>query len=135
MDTPARPAFRQGAARLSVHRQTDSFPGRTTQVLSNDPMRTDTMQKLTRDKLYTLEKYAEVRNDFRAKVIAHKKNRQVHIGPHASLYFEDFLTMQYQVQEMLRAEKIFEAEGIAEEVAAYNPLIPHGSNGKATVMT
>jgi hypothetical protein len=97
-------------------------------------MRTDTMQKLTRDKLYTLEKYAEVRNDFRAKVIAHKKNRQVHIGPHASLYFEDFLTMQYQVQEMLRAEKIFEAEGIAEELAAYNPLIPDGSNWKATFM-
>ncbi|OGI58769.1 MAG: hypothetical protein A2V58_08325, partial [Candidatus Muproteobacteria bacterium RBG_19FT_COMBO_61_10] len=92
------------------------------------------MQKLTRDKLYTLEKYAEVRNDFRAKVIAHKKNRQVHIGPHASLYFEDFLTMQYQVQEMLRAEKIFEAEGIAEELAAYNPLIPDGSNWKATFM-
>ena len=97
-------------------------------------MRTDAMQKLTRDKLYTLEKYAEVRNDFRAQVIAHKKNRQVHIGPHASLYFEDFLTMQYQVQEMLRAEKIFEAEGIDEELAAYNPLIPDGSNWKATFM-
>ncbi len=97
-------------------------------------MRTDSMQKLTRDKLYSLEKYAEVRNDFRAKVIAHKQNRQVHIGPHASLYFEDFLTMQYQVQEMLRAEKIFEAAGIDEELAAYNPLIPDGSNWKATFM-
>ncbi len=97
-------------------------------------MRTETMQKLTRDKLYTLEKYAQVRSDFRAKVIAHKKNRQVQIGPHASLYFEDFLTMQYQVQEMLRAEKIFESEGIDEEIAAYNPLIPDGSNWKATFM-
>jgi hypothetical protein len=92
------------------------------------------MQKLTREKLYSLEKYAEVRNDFRAKVIAHKKNRQVHIGPHASLYFEDFLTMQYQVQEMLRVERIFEAAGIEEELAAYNPLIPDGSNWKATFM-
>ncbi len=97
-------------------------------------MRTDAMQKLTRDKLYTLEKYAQVRNDFRAKVIAHKKSRQVQIGPHASLYFEDFLTMQYQVQEMLRAEKIFETAGIDEEIAAYNPLIPDGSNWKATFM-
>ena len=97
-------------------------------------MRTDTMQKLTREKLYPLEKYAEMRNDFRARVIVHKKNRQVQIGAHASLYFEDFLTMQYQVQEMLRAEKIFEAAGIDEELAAYNPLIPDGSNWKATFM-
>jgi hypothetical protein len=97
-------------------------------------MRTDSMQKLTRDKLYTLEQYALVRNDFRARVIAHKKNRQVQIGPHASLYFEDFLTMQYQVQEMLRVERIFEAGGIDEEIAAYNPLIPDGTNWKATFM-
>ena len=92
------------------------------------------MQKLTRDKLFTLEKYAEVRKDFREKVINHKKNRQLHLGPNATLYFEDALTMQYQVQEMLRVERIFEAEGIQEELDAYNPLIPDGKNWKATFM-
>lgn len=97
-------------------------------------MTTTSKQKLTRDGLYSLEHYAQVRNDFRARVIAHKKNRQVHIGPHATLYFEDLLTMHYQVQEMLRAERIFEAEGIDEELAAYNPLIPDGTNWKATFM-
>lgn len=92
------------------------------------------MQKLTRDELYTLEKYAEIRNDFRAEVMGHKKNRQLAIGPDATLYFEDRLIMQYQVQEMLKAEKIFEAAGIEEELAAYNPMIPDGSNWKATFM-
>jgi hypothetical protein len=92
------------------------------------------MQKLTRDDLYSLEQYAQVRGDFRAKVMAHKKNRQVPIGVHATLYFEDRLTMQYQVQEMLRVERIFEREGIEEELGAYNPLIPDGSNWKATFM-
>lgn len=97
-------------------------------------MRTETMQKLTRDQLMPLEQYAKVRNDFRAKVMAHKKNRQVHIGPNATLYFEDRLTMHYQIQEMLRAERIFEAEGIEDEINAYNPLIPDGTNWKATFM-
>ncbi|MGD8568418.1 MAG: DUF3501 family protein [Gammaproteobacteria bacterium] len=92
------------------------------------------MEKLTRDTLYGLEQYSSIRNDFRKKVMEHKKHRSVKIGPHATLYFEDQLTMQYQVQEMLRAEKIFEAEGIEEELAAYNPLIPDGSNWKATFM-
>jgi alkanesulfonate monooxygenase SsuD/methylene tetrahydromethanopterin reductase-like flavin-dependent oxidoreductase (luciferase family) len=92
------------------------------------------MQKLTRDDLYSLEDYAQVRSDFRAKVMAHKKNRQVSIGAHATLYFEDRLTMQYQVQEMLRVERIFERAGIEEELGAYNPLIPDGSNWKATFM-
>ncbi|MBI3344688.1 MAG: DUF3501 family protein [Gammaproteobacteria bacterium] len=92
------------------------------------------MEKLSPDKLYSLEHYARIRNDFRAKVMEHKKNRQVQIGPHARLYFEDRLTMQYQVQEMLRAERIFEPEGIAEELDAYNPLIPDGGNWKATFM-
>lgn len=91
-------------------------------------------QKLSRDSLYSLEEYSNIRNDFRKKVIEHKKDRQVHIGPHATLYFEDALTMQYQVQEMLRIERIFEAEGIEEELSAYNPLIPDGSNWKATFM-
>ncbi len=93
-----------------------------------------TMQKLTRDDLYSLEKYAEVRTQFRAAVLAHKRNRRIALGTNAALYFEDRLTMQYQVQEMLRIERIFEAEGINEELEAYNPLIPDGSNWKATFM-
>jgi len=92
------------------------------------------MSKLTRQDLYSLEQYAEIRNDFRAKVMAHKQNRKVAIGPHMTLYFEDRLTMQYQIQEMLRIEKIFEAAGIEEELGAYNPLIPDGCNWKATFM-
>ena len=92
------------------------------------------MKKLTRTDLFSLEKYAEVRPQFRSQVMAHKKSRQVAIGPNATLYFEDRLTMQYQVQEMLRIERIFEAEGVNEELAAYNPLIPDGSNWKATFM-
>ena len=92
------------------------------------------MQKLTREDLYSLEQYAEVRPDFRDKVMAHKKNRRLALGTNAALYFEDRLTMQYQVQEMLRIEKIFEADGIKEELDAYNPLIPDGSNWKATFM-
>jgi uncharacterized protein DUF3501 len=92
------------------------------------------MLKLTRDDLYSLEKYAEIRNEFRVKVMEHKKNRQLAIGPNVTLYFEDRLVMQYQVQEMLRAEKIFEAEGIEEELETYNALIPDGSNWKATFM-
>ncbi|MBM4180931.1 MAG: DUF3501 family protein [Betaproteobacteria bacterium] len=92
------------------------------------------MQKLSRQDLFSLEHYAEVRADFRARVIAHKKNRRVPLGEHAALYFEDRLTMQYQIQEMLRIEKIFEAAGIQEELDVYNPLIPDGSNWKATFM-
>jgi len=92
------------------------------------------VNKLTRSDLYSLEQYAEQRADFRARVLAHKKNRQVRIGPSATLYFEDRQTIQYQVQEMLRVERIFEAAGIEEELAAYNPLIPDGSNLKATFM-
>ena len=92
------------------------------------------MPKLTREDLYSLEEYARVRSQFRAEVMAHKRNRQLAIGRNATLYFEDQLTMKYQVQEMLRAERIFEPEGVAEELAAYNPLIPDGSNWKATFM-
>jgi hypothetical protein len=90
--------------------------------------------KLTRDDLFNLERYAETRADFRAQVMAHKKHRQVHLGDMATLYFEDRLTMQYQIQEMLRVERIFESAGIQEELDAYNPLIPDGSNWKATFM-
>lgn len=92
------------------------------------------MAKLTRDDLYTLEQYAEKRAEMRAAVMQHKKSRQLPIGPHATLYFEDRLTMQYQIQEMLRVERIFEADAIEEELDAYNPLIPDGSNWKATFM-
>ena len=92
------------------------------------------MKQLKRDDLYSLEKYAEIRSEFRAKVMAHKKNRRVDIGPSFTLYFEDRLTIQYQVQEMLRIEKIFDAEGIMEELGAYNPLIPDGRNLKCTAM-
>lgn len=92
------------------------------------------MGKLSRENLSSLEKYAAVRPDFRAKVMEHKKHRRVLIGDHAALYFEDALTMQYQVQEMLRLERIFEPEGIQEELDVYNPLIPDGSNWKATFM-
>ena len=92
------------------------------------------MSKLTPANLLSLEEYSKQRADFRSKVMAHKKNRRVHLGDHATLYFEDGLTMQYQVQEMLRIERIFEEEGINEELAAYNPLIPDGSNLKATFM-
>lgn len=89
---------------------------------------------LTHEKLYSLEQYARVRPEFRAQVIAHKKNRQLPIGEHATLYFEDALTMQYQVQEMLRLERMFEPEPIQEELDVYNPLIPDGHNWKATFM-
>ena len=92
------------------------------------------MEKLTRNDLYSLEQYAEARQDFRASVMAHKKNRKVPIGPSATVYFEDRQTVRYQIQEMLRIERIFEAAGIEEELAAYNPLIPDGSNWKATFM-
>jgi hypothetical protein len=92
------------------------------------------MEKLTRNDLYSLEQYSEKRAEFRARVLEHKKPRRVDIGPNFTLYFEDRLTIQYQVQEMLRIEKIFEADGIEEELGAYNPLIPDGSNLKCTAM-
>ena len=92
------------------------------------------MTHLTRDDLWSLEEYATRRADFRAEVMAHKKNRQLALGEHARLYFEDTTTIRYQIQEMLRIERVFEAEGIEEELSAYNPLIPDGHNWKATFM-
>lgn len=92
------------------------------------------MKKLDPADLLSLERYSRERVDFRARVMAHKKNRQVTVGPNTMWLFEDRLTVQYQVQEMLRTERIFEAEGIVEELAAYNPLIPDGSNWKATFL-
>ena len=90
--------------------------------------------KLTKTDLWSLEEYSNLRQDFRKMVIAHKKNRQLSLGDHATLYFEDSITMKYQIQEMLRIEKIFESASIEEELNAYNPLIPDGDNWKATFM-
>jgi len=92
------------------------------------------MKKLEPAELLSLERYSRERGDFRARVMAHKKNRQVSVGPNTMWLFEDRLTVQYQVQEMLRTERIFETEGISEELAAYNPLIPDGTNWKATFL-
>jgi hypothetical protein len=89
---------------------------------------------ITRDTLLTLESYAKARPEFRARVIAHKKPRTVHLGEHVTLIFEDELTIRYQVQEMLRIERTFEEAGIQDELDAYNPLIPDGSNFKATML-
>ena len=90
--------------------------------------------KLDHTDLFSLEDYAQKRDDFRARVIKHKQTRHVALGEHVTLQFEDALTIQYQIQEMLRIEKIFEADGIQEELDAYNPLIPDGSNFKATML-
>lgn len=92
------------------------------------------MSKLTRQDLYSLEDYSEMRDDYRKKVMAHKVNRRLELGDHILLTFEDKLIMQYQIQEMLKAEKIFESVAIEEELETYNPLIPDGSNWKATLM-
>ncbi len=92
------------------------------------------MARIARDSLWTLEAYARQRKEFRAKVIAHKKNRTLHLGRHVTLIFEDELTIRYQIQEMLRIEKTFEEDGIQDELDAYNPLIPDGTNLKATMM-
>ena len=94
-----------------------------------------TMKKLVETDLLSLERYSRERPEFRARVLAHKKNRKIALGANSMWLFEDRLTVQYQVQEMLRTERIFEAEGIAEELAAYNPLIPDGRNWKATLLT
>ncbi len=90
--------------------------------------------KISRASLLTLEAYAKARKEFRAQVIAHKKDRTVHLGEHVTLIFVDELTMLYQVQEMLRVEKIFEESGIQDEIDAYNPLVPDGRNFKATML-
>ena len=92
------------------------------------------MPRITRDSLMTLEAYAKVRPDFRARVITHKKNRALGLGDHVTLLFEDELTIRYQIQEMLRAERIFEEAAIQGELDAYNPLVPDGGNWKATML-
>ena len=92
------------------------------------------MPKLSHNHLMTLEAYAKARPSLRAEVIAHKKNRSIALGEHVTLIFEDELTIRYQIQEMLRVERIFEEAGIQDELDAYNPLIPDGSNWKATML-
>jgi hypothetical protein len=93
-----------------------------------------TMHKIARDSLLSLETYARQRKEFRARVMAHKRDRTVHLGAHVTLIFEDELTLRYQVQEMLRIERTFEEQGIQDELDVYNPLIPDGRNLKATMM-
>jgi hypothetical protein len=95
---------------------------------------TSAMRKIDRRSLMTLEDYARERKQFRAGVMAHKRRRTVHLGDHITLVFEDDLTIRYQIQEMLRVERIYEEEGIQGELDAYNPLIPDGRNLKATMM-
>jgi hypothetical protein len=102
--------------------------------MTNPSMEEQTMARISRDSLLTLEQYARERSDFRARVIAHKKNRTVRIGEHVTLIFEDELTIRYQIQEMLRIEKTFEESGIQDELDAYLPLVPDGTNLKATMM-
>ncbi|HXO64612.1 MAG TPA: DUF3501 family protein [Steroidobacteraceae bacterium] len=92
------------------------------------------MDKLAAADLMSLEQYARERPAFRARVLEHKRERQLAVGPHATWCFEDRMTVQYQVQEMLRAERIFESDGIAEELTVYNPLIPDGRNWKVTLL-
>lgn len=92
------------------------------------------MQKITRQDLHSLEDYSAMRDEFRTQIIQHKKNRVLQVGPNVTMHFEDRLVMQYQIQEMLRAEKVFESAGIQEELDAYNPMIPDGSNWKVTFM-
>jgi hypothetical protein len=92
------------------------------------------MPKITRDSLMSLEAYARARNDFRARVLEHKRARAVPLGEHVTLLFEDELTIRYQIQEMLRIEKTFEESGIQDELDAYNPLVPDGRNLKATML-
>jgi hypothetical protein len=90
--------------------------------------------KITRDSLLTLEAYARERSAFRIRVLEHKKPRTVHVGEHVTLLFEDELTIRYQIQEMLRIEKTFAEAGIQDELDVYNPLVPDGSNWKATML-
>lgn len=92
------------------------------------------MPQITRESLLTLEAYAKARTDFRIEVMAHKKQRTVHLGQHLTLLFEDELTIRYQIQEILRVEKTFEEEAIQDELDAYNPLVPDGHNWKATLL-
>ncbi len=113
---------------------TKTISATTTNKTTSDTTAGIEMTTLTRDNLLTLEAYAKIRPEFRAQVMAHKKNRRINLGDHITLIFEDELTIRYQVQEMLRIEKVFEEPDIVQELEAYTPLIPNGSNWKATMM-
>ena len=113
---------------------TPSHSAANTNQTTTDTTAGTQMTTLTRDSLMTLEAYAKIRQEFRAQVMAHKKNRRICLGDHITLIFEDELTMRYQVQEMLRIEKIFEEQDIVQELETYTPLIPDGNNWKATMM-
>src|SRR5574340_796974 len=102
--------------------------------MAASPTSSPARPRITRDSLMTLEAYARERGEFRKRVLAHKKHRAVHLGEHVTLLFEYELTIRYQVQEMLRIEKTFEEAGIQDELDAYNPLVPDGSNFKATML-
>jgi hypothetical protein len=102
--------------------------------MSKDPKTLTAKRRIKRESLMALEAYAKERKDFRARVIEHKRARTLHLGEHVTLLFEDELTIRYQVQEMLRIEKIFDEDGIEAELAAYNPLVPDGNNFKATML-
>jgi uncharacterized protein DUF3501 len=102
--------------------------------MSKDPKTLSAKRPIKRESLMTLEVYAKERKEFRARVIEHKRARTLHLGEHVTLLFEDELTIRYQIQEMLRIEKIFDEDGIEGELAAYNPLIPDGNNFKATML-
>lgn len=106
----------------------------THRITTQNILTTKYMPKISRESLMTLEAYAKARQEFRSRVIAHKKNRTIHLGNHFTLLFEDELTIRYQIQEMLRIEKIFDEEGILQELDAYNPLIPDRHKWKATMM-
>lgn len=119
--------------RLAYGKNQSSQPKQAA-ILDSTPQNKKNMAKILRDSLMTLEAYAKARQQFRAEVIEHKKNRLLALGEHITLLFEDELTIRYQIQEMLRAEKIFDEEGILQELAAYNPLVPDGTNWKVTMM-
>lgn len=114
--------------------ENQSILPKQTITLDSLPADKNNMAKISRDSLMTLEAYAKARPQFRANVIEHKKDRLLALGEHITLIFEDELTIRYQIQEMLRAEKIFDEEGILQELAAYNPLVPDGTNWKVTMM-
>lgn len=112
----------------------ESRQQQTNQANAASTIQENTMNKITRDSLMTLEDYAKARPEFRARVMAHKNNRKISLGDNITLFFEDELTIRYQIQEMLRVEKIFDDAGIHQELEAYNPLVPDGGNWKATMM-
>src|SRR5688572_29596202 len=121
----------KGSARSPTGSRRWRRPSAATPTSSRRPSMASAIK---RESLLSLEEYARQRSTFRAKVMEHKKRRTVHLGEHVALQFEDELTVRYQVQEMLRIERIFEEEGIRHELEAYNPLVPDGGNWKATMM-